>query len=147
LEERPAALVIPIPPGKVAIGCFTTPFDARAVSTKDLVNIEVSDPQGFWTDAELPCPDVDESRGEHLLPTASQATMENVEEFARSTVSGVRQTDRMDPIFYSGDQRTQGLAVYRDEKVVALLWRRIPEWGSPFGGLHILACSGSGIAG
>ena len=131
-----------VSPGEAGIACW--PGSMHRGPEPELVDITIHDPNGYWTDAELECPQ-DDLIGNSTLDYGSYANGDqgDPEAIAREQLKGLEEGDR---IFTSGypEAEYREVAVERNGEVVALLnYSPSGDGGWILGGYS--ACPSSGI--
>lgn len=110
-----ASAVLPIPPGRVQVGCFTTPFNVAEVSPSDFRTVDVVDTAGNWKPFE---PDCDAKAVAGVL---RMNTGESRESGLRRALTGVEDDDAIDEAGYANFKRYTVYSVTRQGRRIAHL--------------------------
>jgi hypothetical protein len=118
LDPGMTTQVLSLPPGNVSVGCFRAPFDAGRVDHATMSQIEILDPNGYWTTLDFDCDSISTEDG-IAVSDGESATPETV---IRAALSGLSEQDEIVRSGYRGatDGRAE-FAVVRDGHAVASL--------------------------
>jgi hypothetical protein len=150
LDEGSSTLVLPLPPGRVQVGCFTEPFDPSAVDTAALATIKIDDPDAYWGTPILDCADPVEKQFRGLQSIAPEAGggIPNLEVIVRTWVSGVAVDDALQRAFYpqATVPGTEGVVVVRNGRAIARVEMVSHDGATSFiPPLTLTTCEDSGI--